>query len=84
MANAQLVKDIGVRGGEISDGEFAQNEALKHRLMDDAARHFLVRPERFQPGVLDRRPDQLLVDDVEVDRRPTGGRLSPERHEYEA
>ena len=87
MPNAELVVNVGVRQGEVRDGEVAQEKALEHGFVDDAADQLLVRANRIHPGPLDRRLDRLIVDPIEVDGPLawSGGILLrlPERHQNE-
>src|SRR5260221_14342721 len=52
VTHAKLVKHVSIRGSEIGDREVAQDEPLKHRLVDDSAGLLLLRPP---PGEAGRR-----------------------------
>jgi hypothetical protein len=45
VANAQFIKHIRVRCRQIGNCEFAQQQPLEHRFVNDAADDFLIRTD---------------------------------------
>ena len=84
MADAELVIDVGVEDGEIGDGEFAEQDALVHQLVDEAGAFLLVGAHDGETSRLDRRGDHHGVDAVEIDHPPARIGLAAERHDDEA
>ena len=84
VTHPELVEDVGIGRGQIGDRIFAEQQALEHRLVDDAAGLLLVGADRLKTRGLDRRSDQPFVDGIEIDRAAETVRLLPERHQHEA
>ena len=81
----QLVEDVGICGGEVSQRVITQQQTLEHGLVDDPAGALLIGADRVHAGVVDGRRECLVIDTVEVDVRTTGWiRLLVEGHDYEA
>src|SRR6266498_3587996 len=84
VPHPKFVEHVRIGGGEIRYREVAEQESLKHRLVYDPAGALFIGTHRFHAGCLDRRPDCLLVDCVEVDIGSAGWVfLDAERHQNE-
>ena len=81
VSYAQLVEDVGIGSRQVSDRILAEDQPFKHRLMDDAACHFFVGPQRLHVRIANRRRDDVPVYSVEIDHCATSIRLLPKRHE---
>ena len=68
MAHAELVEGVLVRGREVGDHDVGGQKLLVHRHVDDARVRYLVGPRTLQPGVSDRRLDDVFVGLVQVQR----------------
>ena len=85
VPHAQLVEHVRVGGGEIGDRIVAQQQSLEHRLVDDATGPLFVGADGLHTGSLDRRPQRLIVNPIEINLGTACRiRLRPERHQDEA
>ena len=84
MPDSKLVEDVCVRRRQVGDRVVAKQQALEHRLVDDAAGELVISADRREARLLDRRLDYLKVDPVKVDHLAGGVCLLAERHQDEA
>ena len=84
MPDTELVKHVGIRGSEVSDGVVAQQQPLEHRFVNDAAGQLFIGAHRLPAGGADGRRNQIAIDGIEVDDQTARVRLGAKRHEDEA
>jgi hypothetical protein len=80
MPHAQLVPDIGVVERQVGNHQVGDQQFLEHVGPDIAGAGFFVSAEDLEAGRLERRPNVLRVDAIEVDQLTIVPRLAAERH----
>ncbi len=78
MPDAELIENISVVDGNVADHQIGLDNEREHVFADIAGVDDLTSCSPAEPGVLERRGDQLRVDLLEVNRSTGGIRLLTE------
>ena len=83
MTDTEFIIDIGVENSQVGDRIFGQQQALVHQFVDETVGLLFVGADGEQAGMFDRRFENILIDEVEIDRAPGRVRFHAKGHQDE-